>query len=96
MVLDNQIHKPLEQVSALLLRDSIYLLDVCANSEYTLPTRDWVGADNGVLSAKLLADILGSTTWAWVNLEVVILGNFIEARLSICCGQTFQELLVRL
>lgn len=51
MVLDDKIHKPLEQMSALLLRDSVHLLDVRADSKYTLPTCDWVGANHRVLSA---------------------------------------------
>ena len=51
MVLDDKIHKPLKQMSALLLRDSVHLLDVRADSKYTLPTCDWVGANYRVLSA---------------------------------------------
>lgn len=96
VILDNQIHEPLQQVVALLLGDSVYFLDVRSHGEYTLPTRDWVSAYNRVLGAKLFSNVLGSAAWARVNFEVVVLSNLIEARLSVCCSKTFQEFLVRL
>lgn len=96
VVLDNKSYEPVEEMPALLLGDIIDLLHVRANSEDTLPTGDRVGTDDRVLGNELLSDVLGSATRTRVDLEIVELGNFVEAGLRIGCSQALQELLVGL
>lgn len=82
-------------MTALLLRDTVDLLHVCADSKDTLPAGDRVSTDDRVLGDKLLSNVLGRATGARVDGEIVAFGNFVEAGLRIGCGQALQELLVR-
>lgn len=94
VILDDQAHEPVKKMSALLICNTIDLLDMAANCENTLPPSDWVGADHRMLSAQFLANILGSSARTRVNLEAVLLGNVVEARLGIGGSQALEELLV--
>lgn len=96
MVLNDKIHEPVEKMTALLLRDTVDLLNVRADSKDTLPAGDRVGTDDRVLSDKLFSDVLRRATRAKVDGEIVAFGNFVEAGLRIGCGQALQELLIRL
>lgn len=61
MILDDQLHEPVQSPPALFLRQSIDLLDVVAYAENGLPARDRVRADHGMYGLKFCADVLGSS-----------------------------------
>jgi hypothetical protein len=96
VVLNDERHKPVKKMTALLFRDIIDLLHVCADSKDTLPTCDRVGANDRVLSSELLSNVLRCPSRTRVDCEIVAFGNFVETGLRIGCGQALQELLVGL
>lgn len=94
VVIDEQSHEPVEQRSALQISDIVHLRNVLADGEHALPASDGVGADDGVDGLEKLANVLGSTALAAVDLEAVLFGGLVEARLRVGCGQAFEEFLV--
>jgi hypothetical protein len=86
MVLRNEFHKPLEQVSALVLGEVVDLLHVVSDGENALPPGYGVCADDGVDCFEDLADVFGRATGARVDGEVVLVGDLVEAGLGVCGG----------
>lgn len=94
VVIDEQSHEPCEESLTLLLSHVVNLGNVMAECEDGLPARDGVGADDGVDGFEELADILGSTALSSEELEAVLLGGLVEARLGVGGGQGVEEFLV--
>ena len=93
VVLHDELHKPRQEVLALLIGQAVDALDVVANAEDGLPAGDRVGADEGVDGLQQLADVLGRATLGRVDLEVVALGGVVEERLGREDGQLIEETL---
>lgn len=91
VVLDDELHKPVEKVLALIVRQPVDPLDVVAHGEDGLPTRHGVGADDGVDGLEDLADVLGCAPRRGVHVEVVALGRLVEARLGVVPRQGVEE-----
>lgn len=96
MVLIYQLQEPVKQFPALLLAETINVLDMPSDREYTLPAGDRVGTDDGMDSFELWTNILRRTPFFGVELEVAALSDVFEPRLRECCCQSLKELLVRL
>lgn len=94
MVLDNQLNEPVQGPLALFLGQSIDLLDVVSYSKYRFPASDWVGANHGMDSLQVCADVLGSTAGFGVELKTVLFGAETEAGLCVGGCEAFEELLV--
>ena len=92
----DEIEEPGEKLLALLVRQTIDVLDVPADGEDALPSGDRVGADDRVDRFQLGSYVLGSTARLVVELEPGSLGDLGESRLLERSGQALQELLVRL
>lgn len=80
---------------ALVFGHFVDTLRVVANSVNTLPAGDGVGPDDGMNSLEVCSDVLRRTTFGAVQLEVVLLGAFVEDGLRVSGSQSFQELLIR-
>lgn len=96
MILVDEVEEPVEEMLALILGHTVDVLDMATNREDALPTGDRVGADNGVDSLELAADVFGGTAGLIVQLEARRLGNFLEVRLLKGDRQALEELLIRL
>lgn len=96
VVLDNELHEPVEEVARLGLAETVDLLDVMASAEDALPAGDGVGANHGVDGFEELADILRRTTLGAVDLETIALSGVVEAGLSVGRSECLEELLQRL
>ena len=59
VVLNDQLDEPVQEVSRLIFRKAVNVLDMVSNREHTLPPRDWVGANYWMNGFKDVADILG-------------------------------------
>lgn len=94
VVLHNQLHEPVQSTPALVGGQTIDMLDVVADRKHGLPACDGIGADHGVLSCELAADILGRAARLAIELKVVVFCGLVEARLGVCCRQAFEEFLV--
>ena len=66
-----------------------------ADCEYRLPACDWIGADYGVDSLQVLADVQGRASRSTVQFKVVITCSLIELWLRKGSGKTFEKPLVR-
>ena len=66
-----------------------------SDCEDGFPAGDWIGADDGVRSLELIADVVGRTARGGVQFEVIVFGSFSEQRLRIGGSKTFKEFLVR-
>ena len=95
VVLHDKLHKPRQEVLALLIGQTVDALDVVANAEDGLPAGDRVSADEGVDGLQQLAHVLGRATLGRVDLEVVALGGVVEERLGREDGQLIEEALER-
>jgi len=91
MVLYDQLHKPVQEVLALVLGQTIDPLYVVTDGEDRLPTGDWIGADHGVNGLEGLADIFGRAARGGIELEVVALRRFVEAWLGVVCDESVEE-----
>lgn len=91
VILDNQLHEPIEKMLRLLLAQSVDSLHVIADSENRLPARHRVGANYGMDRLKDLANILGRTTLCGPDLDTVFLGGSIKQRLRVVSRQGIEE-----
>ena len=66
-----------------------------SDGEDGLPASDWIGADDGVRSLEIIADVVGRAARGGVQFEVIIFGSFIEHWLGIGGSKGFKEFLVR-
>ena len=66
-----------------------------SDREDGFPAGDWIGADDGVRSLEIIADVVGRAARGGVQFEVIVFGSFIEQRLGIGGGKVFKEFLVR-
>jgi hypothetical protein len=96
MVLNNELHKPVQGSSALFLRQSVDLLDMVSNPKNGLPSCDWVCANHRMNGLQVSAHVLWGSTRFTVELETVLLGAEAKAGLCISGCKAFEELLVRL
>lgn len=96
MVVIDKIQEPLQQMLALFVGHAIDVRDVSAHREDALPPSDGVRSDNGVDGLELTANILRSTARLFVELETLAFGNGAKVRLLKGCGESLEELLVRL
>lgn len=94
MVLNNEIHEPVKKMSTFFFSDPVDLLDVGSNGENTLPPSDWVRANHRMFSPQFITHILGGAARTRVDLEAIVLGDLVEARLGIGGRETLEELLV--
>ena len=86
VVIDEQSHEPVEQRLTLQLSHVVDLPDVVSDGENALPAGDGVGADHGVDGLEKLADVLGCAALTAVEVEAVLVGGLVEARLHIGRG----------
>jgi hypothetical protein len=86
MVLRNELHKPLEQVPALVLGKIVDLLHVVPDGEDALPSGYGVCAHDRVDCFEDFADVFGRAAGAWVDREVVLVCDLVEAGLGVCGG----------
>lgn len=96
MVLRHQAHKPVEQVSTLVLGKIIDPLDVVADREDTLPPSHRVRAHNRMDGQQLIAHILRCTAGTGVYGEFVLVSNRVEKWLCVGCCEAVEEGLVGL
>lgn len=96
VVVDNQPHKPLEEMLTLSVRKTVDALDMVAESKYTFPAGDWVSPDNWMGGSELSPNIFRSAAWTLVKLKTVFFGASNEPGLSIGGSQSIKKLLVRL
>ena len=71
------------------------MLDMAANREDTLPTRDRVGAHDGVDGLQLATNVFRSAPRLVVELKPCVFCHLPEIWLLKRGGKTFEELLVR-
>jgi len=64
------------------------------NGEHRLPTRDWVGSDNGMDGLEDVTNVLWCSTLLVIEFEAVLIGRLLEARLSVCSSQALEEFLI--
>lgn len=91
VVLDNELHEPVEEVLALLLAQAVDALAVVTDGIDGLPAGDGVGADDGVDGLEDLAHVLRSAALAAVHAEAVTLGRLVEERLRVIRSQGVEE-----
>lgn len=91
MVLDNELHKPGQEMLGLLLREPIDLLDVRADGENTLPSGHRIGADDRMDRLEELADILGCSSFTAEELEAIAVCRFVETGLCVSSCQGVEE-----
>ena len=48
VILHNEIHEPIQEVTTFLFRETIDLLDMTSHSKHRFPARDWVRSDHGM------------------------------------------------
>lgn len=86
VVIDNQPHKPVQELFALSLRQAIDMLNMMANCKHGFPPRHWIGADDGVLCDELFAHVLGRASFPAVEFEAVLISGLVELWLRIRRG----------
>lgn len=91
VVLDDELHEPVEEVPRLRLGQPVDALDVVADGEHALPPRHRVRADYRVDRFQHLAYVLGRPARRRVYLEVVPVGRLVEGGLCVVRGQCVQE-----
>lgn len=96
VVLDNELHEPLQRTLGLLGRELVDLLHVVADGEDGLPACDRVGVDHGVDGFEDFADVFGGAARLAVDFETVFFGGFVEGGLGVGGCEGFEELLVGL
>ncbi len=96
MVAVHQVQKPRQQLLALLVCQSIDVLDVPPHREDALPPRHRVGPHHRVDRLELFAYVLGGSARLVVQLESGTLRDLVEVRLLERGSQSLEELLVRL
>jgi hypothetical protein len=96
VVLVNEIQEPGKELGALFLRQAVDVLDVSADREDALPAGDRVGANDGMDSLELGADVLCCAARLVVQLEPSCLGHFLETWLLKRGRQGLEELLIGL
>lgn len=94
MVLDNQLNEPVQGPLTLFLGQPVDMLDVVSNAKYRFPASYWVGADHGMHSLQVCANILGSAAGFGIQLETVLFSAEAEAGLRIGSCETFEKLLI--
>ena len=94
MVLVDQIQEPTQELGALLLGQTVDMLDMAANREDALPARDGIGAHDGVDGLQLATDVLGRAPRFVVELKPCVFRHLTEKRLLKGGGEAFKELLV--
>jgi len=83
VVVDHQPHKPIQKPLALGLGQPVDAPHVVAHREHAAPARHRVCADHGMRGAQLLTHVLGRAALAAVQLEAVVGGGLVEARLRV-------------
>jgi len=94
MVLSDHTEELILEVGALTISQTVNVLAMVTNSKDALPSSDRIGANNGVVSGKFTTNVEWVTTGLLIKLELLVLGSLGEEGLSICSGQTIEELLV--
>lgn len=95
-ILVHNVKEPSQKLSALLLGDTIDMLDMGADWENTLPPGDGVRAHNGMNGLELGADIGSIAARLVVELEPTPGRSLSEAGLLKSDTQALEELLIRL
>ena len=94
MILNDQSHKPSQQMIAFLVRKVIDFSNMVPHSKHTLPPSYWISTDNRMNGLQHFPYIFRRAPRTSVDLKVVLLGNLVELGLGICCRQAIQKLLV--
>lgn len=79
---------------ALLICNTVYVLDVTTNREDTLPSCDGVRTNNRVDCLQLRTDVLGSTSLSVIETKATLLSDLFEVYLLEGYSETLKELLV--
>ena len=91
MVLHNQLHKPLQEMLALLIRQAMNPLHMVAHCKDRAPPCDGVGTHHGVDGVQRVARVFGRAARAGVKVETVAAGGFAEEGLGVGGGQGVEE-----
>lgn len=94
MIIGHQSDKPLKQMLALSLCHVIHLLNMVPESEDRLPPSNRVCAHNGMDGLEDFSNVFGCPTRFGVDLESILLGGGIEARLGIGGREGLKKFLV--
>lgn len=96
MVLVDQLQEPAQQVLALRISHTIDVFDVSAHRVNGSPASDRICPHNWMDCLELGADIEGTPTRLFVQLEASSCCGVVETRLCECGSQGLEELLVGL
>lgn len=91
VVLDDESYEPVQQRTALRLRQSVNTLHVVAHGEYAAPPRHGVCPDHRVDGLEHLSDVLGGAAGFAVDGEVVARGGLVEKWLCVVRRQAVEE-----
>lgn len=95
VVLNNQLHKPVEKVTRFFLGQAVDSLNVSAHGEDALPACDRIGANHGVVRFECIAYVVRRAARPRVDRKAVLAGCFVEAWLGVICRQRIKETLKR-
>lgn len=96
MVFVDQVEEPGQKLGTLLTRQAVDVFHMPSNGEYALPSRDRVGADDGMNGFELAANVFWRASLFVVQLESSTFSDFPEARLLESGSQALKELLIGL
>lgn len=96
MILVDQVHKPLQKMAALRIRQPVDVLGEPADWEDALPASDWVRADHRVHGLQVIANVLGRSTSIGVQAVSKLIRDLVEVVAAEGSLQAFEEPLVRL
>ena len=92
MVLDDQLHEPVQKMLGFLIRQAMDPFHVVADGKDGFPARHRVSANNRMDRLEDLADVLGGAARGRVDGEVVALGGVAEQWLGVVGCQGVEEL----